>query len=100
MGNAIEQANLWYRNIKEQFGFCLYTDVTLSSQQMRVIVQLCAVTQITKEGLGINHQVHRVAAHVEGNVRRKLNCGKEVYRMKSTDMEFRLTRVVSSSGQT
>ena len=59
-------------------GFSLYKDVVLSSQQMRVRGQLCAVTQITKEDLGINHQVHRLATYVGGNGRKGLNCEKEV----------------------
>ena len=67
---------------------------------MRGRGRLCAVTQITKDNLGFRDLAHRLATYVVGNVRKGLNCGKEVYRMKSTDMESRLTRVVSSSGQT
>ena len=76
-GNAIEQADLWYKEYKEQFRFSLYTDLVLSSQQMRGRGQLCAVTLITEEDLGIN-QVHRLATNVVGNVRKGLNCEKEV----------------------
>ena len=74
----MEQANLWYKEYKEQFGFSLYTDLVLSSQQMRGGGQLCAVTQITKDELGFRDLVHRLATYVVGNVRKGLNCEKEV----------------------
>ena len=67
-GYAIEQANLWYKKYKEQFRFSLDTDVVSTSQDMRAMGQLCAVTPITKDEPGFRHQVHRLATYVAGNV--------------------------------
>ena len=99
-GYAIEQANLWYKKYKEQFRLCLDTDVVSTSQDMRARGQLRAVTSIAKDELGFRHQVHRLATYVVGNVRKGLNCEKEVQKNETHRHESLLTRVVSSSEET
>ena len=99
-GYAIEQANLWYKKYKEQFRFSLDTDVVLSSQDMRARGQLCAVTSITKYEIGFRDQVPRLATYVVGNVRKGLNCEREVQKDETHRHESLLTRVVSSSQET
>ena len=59
--------------------------------------QLCAVTLITKDEPGFRHQVHGLATSVVGNVRKGLNCEKEVQKNETFRHESLLTRVVSSS---
>ena len=56
--------------------------------------QLCAVTPITKYELGFRHQVLRLATSVVGNVRKGLNCEKEVQKNETLRHLSPLTRVV------
>ena len=64
------------------------------------VTRLCAVTSITKYEPGFRDQVHRLATYVVGNVRKGLNCEKEVQKNKTLRHESLLTRVVSSSQET